>query len=113
MAAPQVLADTLVDLSGAEYVRFVAAWLDEADDVEVAPALTRAPVVDALVAAAAAHVSFARSGRVPAWTEEPARTLTSLWYLGPDGLFPNALVHSPLLFTLHGVLIEADSLVSV
>ena len=113
MPAPQVLADTLSEVEPAEYVRFVAHWLGEATEIEAPAALTGDPVVDALVAAAAGHVGFGRDGRVPAWTEEPGRSLTTLWYSGPDGLFANALVHSPLLFTLHGVLVEADSLVSV
>lgn len=113
MASPQVLADTLVDVSVPEYTRFVAHWMPRATALESAPALTMNPVVDALVAAAAAHVAFTHDGNVPGWTEENNRSLTTLWYPGPDALFPNALVHSPLLFRLHGVLIEADSLVSV
>ena len=69
--------------------------------------------MDALVAAAAAHVAFTAVITVPGWTEQPERFLATFWYPGPDGLFPNAMVHSPLQFTLHGVLIEADSLRSV
>ncbi len=113
MSSPQVLADTLKQVTPAEYVRFVAHWMTEATDLDDAPTLTDTPVTNALVAATAAHVQFTRDGRVPDWTEEPGRSLSTLWYPGPDALFPNALVHSPLLFTLHGVLIEADSLVSV
>lgn len=113
MSSPQVLADTLREVTPAEYVRFVAHWMSEATDLGDAPTLTDIPVTNALVAAAAAHVAFTRDGQVPVWTEEPGRSLPTLWYPGPDALFPNALVHSPLLFRLHGVLIEADSLVSV
>lgn len=113
MSAPQELANTLSGLAVDQYVRFVADWLGKANDLDTAPGLTGVPVVDALVAAASAHVAFERNGRVPSWTEERERTLSTLWYPGPDALFPNALVHSPLLFTLHGILIEADSLVSV
>jgi len=112
MSSPQVLADTLREVTPVEYVRFVAHWMTEATDLERAAALTGTAVVDALVAAAAAHVGFTRSGQVPEWTEESGRSLPTFWYPGPDSLFPNALVHSPLLFRLHGVLIEADSLVS-
>lgn len=97
MAVPQVLADTLRGLTTSEYVRFVADWLGDASDLEATPRLTGDPVVDALVAAAAAHVAFTQTGQVPAWTEEPERILSSLWYPGPDALFPHALVHS-LLF---------------
>jgi len=113
MSSPQQLANTLSEVTGSEYVRFVAHWLTEATDLDQTPDLTGTPVVDALVAAAAAHVTFNRDGQVPAWTEEAGRSLPTLWYPGPDALFPNALVHSPLLFTLHGVLIEAHSLTSV
>ena len=113
MSAPQSLADTLVDLTPGEYVRFVAQWMDQATDLDQAARITGDAVVDALTAAAAAQVAFTRAGLVPAWTEEPGRSLSTLWYPGPDALFPNALVHSPLLFTLHGVLVEAQSLVSV
>ena len=113
MASPQVLADTLVDVSVPEYTRFVAHWMTHASDLGSVPVLTMNPVVDALVAAAAAHVAFATDGAVPGWTEQPTRSLATLWHPGPDAFFPNALVHAPLLFRLHGVLIEADSLVSV
>jgi len=108
MSGPQVLADTLMEVSPTEYTRFVAHWLTHADKLHAAPLLTGSPVVDALVAAAAAHVAFTAGDTVPAWAEEPARFLPSFWYPGPDALFPNALVHSPLCFKLHGVLIEED-----
>ncbi|MGV8846075.1 hypothetical protein [Tessaracoccus sp.] len=113
MGRPQVLADTLTQVSEVEYVRYVADWLTHADNLDVAPDSTGIPVIDALVAAAAAHVAFTNTGAVPAWTETNDRFLTSFWYPGPNGLFPNALVHSPPSFKIHRVLIEADSLVSV
>lgn len=113
MSEPQVLADTLIEVTPPEYARFVAHWLIDADRLDQTPELTGDGVVDALVAAAAAHLQFEATETVPLWTEEPRRSLDALWYLGPDALFPNALVHAPLLFTLHGVLIERDSLVSV
>lgn len=114
MSSPQVLADTLRGVSEAEYVRFVAHWLTHASDLDAEPVLTGVEVIDALVAAAAAHVGFTSpSALVPAWTESPSRHLDSFWYPGPDAFFANALVQAPLTFRLHGVLIEADSLVSV
>lgn len=113
MSSPQVLADTLSQVEAVEYVRFVADWIRDATDLAVEPSFTGNAVVDALVGAAAAHVDFTRTGEVPSWTENPRRSLDRVWYPGPDALFPNALVHTPLLFRLHGVLVEADSLVSV
>ena len=113
MSAPQVLADTLGAVGPAEYVRFVADWLQHGNRLDVAPALTGAREVDALVAAAAAHVAFTAGHPVPAWTAEPTRSCDPVWYPGPDALLPNALVHSPVSFFARGVLVEADSLVSV
>lgn len=113
MNAPRDLAATLGQVTPAEYVRFVADWLTRPDHLDEAPTLTGTPVIDALVAAAAAHAAFTADLPVPTWTSEPTRTLPSLWYPGPDALFPHALVNSPLSFLLRGVLIEADSLVSV
>lgn len=113
MSTPHDLATTLSQVTPAEYVRFVADWLTHAERLNDNPGLTGTPVIDALVAAAAAHAAFTADQSVPTWTTEPDRTLPSMWYLGPDALFPNALVHSPLSFLLRGVLIEGDSLVSV
>lgn len=100
-------------MSPTEYTRFVAHWMVDADDLHTAPSPTGNPVVDALVAAAAAHVAFSVGNPVPDWADEPDRFLPAFWYPGPDALFANALVHSPLCFTLHGVLIEEDSLKSI
>ena len=96
-----------------EYTHFVAHWLTHADDLHSAPSRTGSPLLDALVAAAASHVAFTAGEPVPAWTEEPEWFLQAFWSPGPDVLFANALVHSPLCFKLHGVLIEEDSLGSV
>lgn len=113
MAAPQELSDTLAAVTPSEYVRFVADWMTRASHLDQAPALTGVPEIDALVAAATVHLAGERGSPLPSWTDEPDRFMVNFWYLGPDALFPNALVHSPLAFLLHGVLVEADSLVSV
>jgi len=113
VSSPQDLADTLVEVLVPEYPRFVAHWMTHASHLDAPAALSGDAVVDALVAAAAAHVVFKATGQVPGWTEEPERSLSTLWYSGPDAFFANALVHTPLVFRLHGVLIEADSLASV
>lgn len=113
MAAPQELADTLVGLTPPEYVRFVAHWMLHASDLDQAADLTGVPEIDALVAAAAAQVAADRGEPVASWTNESTRFVRNFWYPGPGALFPNALVHSPQAFFLHGVLVERDSLVSV
>lgn len=113
MSSPQVLAETLGVVTPAEYVRFVADWLARAEGLDVTPDLTGVREIDALVAAAAAHVAFTTGAPVPAWTAQAERTCDPLWYPGPDALLPNALVHSPVSFFARGVLVEADSLVSV
>jgi hypothetical protein len=91
----------------------VADWITRANDLEAAPALSGNPVVDALAAAATAHVAMTRGEHIPKWTNETDRAVEPLWYVGPPGFFANALVHSPLPFATRGVLIEADSLESV
>jgi hypothetical protein len=113
VTAPQELASTLTEVTPLEYVRFVADWIVHADDLDRAPNLSGVPEIDALAAAAAAHVALSRGARAPAWVDEPERYAATLWYPGPDVLFANALVHSPLSFLLHGVLVETDSLVSL
>lgn len=113
MSPPQVLADTLSAVGPAEYVRFVADWLQRGNDLHVSPVLTGVREVDALVAAAAAHLAFTAGQPVPAWTAEEARSCEPIWYPGPDALLLNALMHSPVSFFVRGVLVEADSLLSV
>ena len=114
VTSPKDLAATLSTVSPSEYVRFVADWMERATNLDEAPMLTGMLVVDAFVAAAAAHVAFVSgAAAVPDWTKDPARISETLWYLGPDALFPNALVNTPLSFVVHGVLVDADSLVSV
>jgi hypothetical protein len=118
MLNAQNLADALGQSPASDFVRLVADWLhrvsrDPAVDLGTAPRLTGDVIVDALVAAAAAHACFSHGGAVPSWTTEPHRRTETLWYPGPDALLPNALVHTPLSFSVRGVLIEADSLESV
>lgn len=113
VSSPEDLVATLSSVSSAEYVRFVADWLARAGNLGGVPAFTSTPVINALVAAAAAHAAFTTGQPVPGWANDPARVLSSLWYVGPDALFPNALVNSPLSFLLRGLLVEADSLASV
>lgn len=109
------------DLAGAEeheLVRVVADWIDRAGraehlDLSIEPALDGRSHVDALVAAAAAHVARTRAEPVPAWTIGPHRRSEQFWHPGPPALFANALVHAPGEFAVRGVFIEAASLTSV
>lgn len=113
MSSPAALADTLRQLTEAEYVRLTADWLTDATDLDNEPALTGNRIIDAMVSAAAAHAKFAATGEVPAWTGTPQRVLDRFWHPGHPNLFAYALVHSPASFSLHGILVEEGSLVSV
>ncbi len=113
MSSPADLADTLTQVTEREYVRFTADWLTDASDLDIEPPLTGNPVIDALVSAAAAHAKFSTSGEVPAWTGSKERVLDHFWHPGHPNMFAYALVHSPASFSLHGLLIEEGSLVSV
>lgn len=118
MTTAQALADALDRSPASDYVRLVADWLSraarDADSDLASPArLTGVSVVDALVAAATAHVCFSRGDSVPQWTTESSRRTETLWYPGPDALMANALVHTPLSFSIRGLLIEGASLESV
>lgn len=113
MSSPAELAKTLAEVTEREYVRFTADWLTDASDLDAEPPLTGNRVTDAIVSAAAAHAKFTSTGAVPSWTGTPERVLGRFWYPGHPNLFAYALVHSPASFSLHGVLIEDGSLVSV
>ena len=113
MSSPTDLAATLAEVSESEFVRFTAHWLTRADHLGEPAPLTGNRVVDAIVAAAAAHAQFQSDGSVPAWTGESDRVLDRFWHPGHRNLFAYALVHSPPSFALHGILIEEGSLTSV
>lgn len=113
MSSPAELAETLSQVTDGEYVRFTADWLTGADDLDAEPPLTGNKVIDAIVSAAAAHAKFTATGEVPSWTGTPERVLRRFWHPGHPNMFAYALVHSPASFSLHGVLIEEGSLVSV
>lgn len=110
------LAADLVDARESDIVRLVADWMDRAMraeplDLSAEPPLDGRSHIDALVAAAAAHVARRRSMSIPSWTIGPSRRSECFWYPGPAALFPNALVHSHGEFAVRGVFIEAASLV--
>lgn len=114
------LARTLAEAGDAEVVRFVADWIDRAltaerGDLDLAaePSLDGRSHIDALVAAAAAHVARHLGQPAPSWTIGPERLADTFWHPGPPALFPNALVHAPGEFAVRGVFIEAASLESV
>ncbi len=110
------LADDLGDAREQDIVRLVADWIDRAQRVEHLdlsnePRLDGRPHIDALVAAASAHVARTLCLPIPGWTIGPHRCSERFWYPGPAALFPNALVHSHGEFAVRGVFIEAASLV--
>ena len=141
MPDPQYLAKTLLSVTVKEYVRFVADWLPNASDLERSPTLTRDPVVDALVAAAAEHVSVDRGLPVPAWTQQadrfldrpccgsrtiPSRVEMLVLHLPPTAvprrwkgsfarawLYRHCLAMTPPSFRRHALIIEKESLVSL
>jgi len=109
---PCDLVGALVAADESDYVRLVADWMAHGpDDLEAEPAPSGRAVVDVLVAAAVAHVGLQRDDHVPEWT--CGRVLTSWWHPGAHQFLAWSFVHAPVAFKSRGVLIEADSLVSV
>lgn len=107
------LAETLLELREAQYVRFAAHWLDHGIIESPEPELTGNAVVDALVAATVAYAAQLQGLEPPRWTEKDERRLEALWYPGVVGLFSWSLAHTPAAFFLRGIVVERDSLVSI
>ena len=105
------LVDALVNSPEDSYVRIVAHWLTDGEVTPVDPGASGRPIVDALVAAAVAHLALQRGVPVPDWAN--GRRLDHFWHPGSDAFFANALARSPVAFKNRGVLIERDSLESV
>jgi hypothetical protein len=110
---PQVLADALTSASDSMYVRLTAHWLSDGDPTGPPPTLTSIRLVDALVAAAVALRAQRIRLPVPAWVNEPCRQLDRLWHPGPPEFFGWSLAHAPAELKARGIVVEADSLVSV
>jgi hypothetical protein len=108
---PQRLADALLDAEESDYVRLTADWIASAGDVSVPASETSIPLIDALVAAAASHVAVTRGEAAPSWTAGHA--LSSFWHPSPPAFLAWSFAHAPGAFKCRGLLIEADSLVSV
>lgn len=111
--SPQQLVDALRDEPESMWVRLTAHWMTRASALEAAPELSGSPVIDALVAAAAAEVARRRVAEPPAWTSEPCRVLATFWHPSGPRFFGWSLAHAPAEFRARGVIVEADSLVSV
>lgn len=107
----QDLVESLARSSEDSYVRLVAHWMTGGEVTDVEPARTDFEVVDALVAAAVAHLAQTQGLAAPIWTN--TRRLRSFWHPGRDAFFAHALLHAPQAFVNRGLLIEADSLESV
>jgi hypothetical protein len=110
---PEDLAFTLSAADQEDYVRIVADWLAHAAPGSQHPGSAGDEVIDALVAAAVAHVARAAGQEPPAWTRAPDRILSFFWHPGSDRFFELALAHAPAEFAARGLFIDADSLVSV
>jgi hypothetical protein len=95
------------------WVRLTAHWLTHGLVADDAPSLSGTPVIDALVAAAVAEKARRDGVTPPAWTNTPERYLETLWNPSGPRFFAWSLAHAPAEFRARGVLIEADSLVSV
>lgn len=114
MSSPNELARTLQDLDEHEYVRFAAHWMVTATDLDIPADLTGDTVIDAVVAAAAAHVAYRRRGAEPEWTYQAGRALTGrLWHPGAPGMLPYSIVHAPGSFIVRGLAVARDALVCV
>lgn len=111
--AAQELADALASEPETMYVRLAAHWLTHGDPTGPAPTLTGIRVADALVAATVALRAQRVGLPVPAWTNEPQRALERIWHPGPPQLFGYSLAHAPAELKARGIVVEADSLVSV
>lgn len=111
--SPQDLVDALIDEPESMWVRLAAHWMTRAGALDAAPSLSGRPVVDALVAAAAAEVARRRDVEPPAWSREPERVLETFWHPSGPRFFGWSLAHAPAEFRARGVIVEADSLASV
>ncbi len=111
--SPQQLVGALRNEPESMWVRLTAHWMTRATALEAAPELSGSPVVDALVAAATAEVARRRGAAPPAWTTEPCRVLQTFWHPSGPRFFGWSLAHAPAEFRARGVIVEADSLVSV
>ncbi len=109
--AAQDLVSTLAAVDEDSYVRVVAQWLVHGRVDPVDPGRSGRPVVDALVAAATAHLARQQGVDPPRWTA--GRALDAFWHPGDDRFFAYSLAHAPAEFAVRGVIVERDSLVSV
>jgi hypothetical protein len=110
-ALAQELADDLIVVDQADYVRCVADWISRAGDVTRPAEITGTPLIDALVAAAASHVALRRGMSAPEWTNGHA--LDRFWHPGSPAFLAWSFAHAPAAFKCRGLLIEEESLVSV
>lgn len=107
----QQLVEALLDSEPDRYVRLVAHWLSNGVVEEAEPAPTGDAQLDALVAAAVAHLAVERDEPVPGWTT--TRVLDAFWHPGDDRWFAYCLPRTPQAFLNRGILVDRDSLVTV
>jgi hypothetical protein len=107
------LVATLLASEESSYVRVVADWLVHGEVGFTPPARSGERIVDALAAAAVAHLARTQGQAPPAWTRAHDRLLDAFWHPGGDRFFAYSLAHAPAEFAARGVIVERDSLVSV
>ena len=110
---PQQLVDALVGEPESMWVRMTAYWMTREPVLNPSPRLSGLVVVDALVAAAAAQLARRRGVAAPEWTQLDDRVLETFWHPSGPRFLGWSLAHAPAEFRARGVIVEADSLVSV
>ncbi|WP_262322688.1 hypothetical protein [Acidiferrimicrobium sp. IK] len=108
--------------SGAEAFRLLIQLCDtlDAEPLATRGALCATPAqptgdsrYDAFIAAAVEHFLAAARLPVPAWTDQPSRFVTPLWFVaGIPGYEADAYLSAPASFFRHGVMINSSELAS-
>ncbi len=107
------LVEALRDEPESMWVRLVAHWLTDGDPVAAEPSSAGSDIGDALVAAAVAHRADTLGVPHPAWADDPLRRAVVPWHPAPDALYDWSLSQAPVEFRERGLIVDADSLISV
>ncbi len=107
------LVEALRDEPESMWVRLVAHWLTDGDPAGAEPASAGSVVGDALVAAAVAHRAETLGVPYPAWADDPARRALVPWHPAPGALYDWSWDRAPAEFRERGLIVDAESLISV